>query len=117
RPTQIAVTTPIGKPVPTGKKVFYIPPPLGDTKTTVPILDAAAKTLGWSAKILLPTAAVAAASPDSIDEAIRQKADAIILVSMPGAALTAPIGRAKAAGIPVINLYASEPNGTVPGIT
>jgi ribose transport system substrate-binding protein len=116
RPTKIAVTTPIGKPVPTGKKVIYIPPPLGDTKSTVPILDAAAKTLGWTAKILLPTAADPAAYTDAIDEAIREKADAIILVSMPGAALTAPIGRAKAAGIPVVNLYASEANGTVPGI-
>jgi len=117
RPTKIAVSEPVGKPIPSGKKVIYIPPPLGDTKITAPILDAAAKTLGWSAKILLPTSADPAAYTDAIDEAIRQKADAIILVSMPGAALTAPIGRAHKAGIPVINLYASEPNGTVPGIT
>lgn len=116
RPTHIAVTVPVGKPIPTGKTVIYIPPPLGDQKAAAAILAQAAHVLGWTSKIVLPTGNTTSAYADSIDEALRQKANAIILVSFPGSALTAPIGRAKAQGVPVINLYASEPDGTVPGI-
>ena len=117
RPTKIAVTEPVGEPIPSGKKVIYIPPPLGNPKATVPVLEAAAKTLGWSAELLLPASADPAGYTEAIDEAIRQRADAIITLAFPGAALTAPIGRAHKAGIPFINLNASEANGTVPGIT
>jgi ribose transport system substrate-binding protein len=104
RPTHIAVTVPVGKPIPTGKKVFYIPPPLGDQKAAVKILGQAAHVLGWTSTAIVPTSATPSAFAASIDEALRQKADAIILVSFPGTALTAPIGRAKAQGVPVINL-------------
>lgn len=116
RPTHIAVTVPVGKPIPTGKKVIYIPPPLGDQKPAEKILGQAARALGWTSSAIVPTSATTSAFAAGIDEALRQKADAIILVSFPGTALAGPIARAKAQGVPVINLYASEPPGTVPGI-
>src|SRR5512132_3227034 len=50
RPTQIPVTQPVGKPIPTGKRIDFIN--CGVTSCTILYnnLSQAAKTLGWTVK-------------------------------------------------------------------
>ena len=117
RPTRIAVSEPIGKPVPSGKTITLVPTPIIDPKPSLKILEEAAAVLGWKANMVVPTNSSTAALGQAIDEAVRQQTDAIVMVSFPGSALRAPIGRAADAGIPVVNMNASEPAGSVPGIT
>lgn len=116
RPTKIAISEPIGKEIPKGKKIVFVGLPIGDPKIQEKSLRQATDALGWQLNTVMPTNMTPQAMSAAIEEALRQKADGIIFVSFPGMALKAAIGKAKAQGVPVVNINATEAEGSVPGI-
>src|SRR6266540_3801072 len=78
RPTSIGLTTPVGKPIPKGKKVVYIACGAIQACTVhIKFLKDAAKALGWTATMITTDG-----SPQQVqgafDSALRSGADAII---------------------------------------
>jgi ribose transport system substrate-binding protein len=112
RPTSIGNTTPVGKPIPTGKTIIFIPPSVPSALEMGPPLAAAAKELGWTAKTL-----PGGSSPDSFvatfEQAIRDHPSAIFSSGIPPAVVTQQLQQLAAMKIPVVLLGAPVP--TYPG--
>lgn len=113
RPTKIPVSTPVGKPIPTGKKIIWVN--CGAPVCTILGENFAegAKELGWSTKILNTDG-----TPASVQKAWKQalvaKPDGIASSGSDPGVLGAQFKAAKAAGIPIVN-YAVP--GPVDGMT
>jgi len=75
RPTAVSVTTPVGKPIPTGKKITFVSCGVEACAVQGPILAAAAGDLGWTVDQVATDG-----SPEkvqgAIETAIRNHADA-----------------------------------------
>jgi ribose transport system substrate-binding protein len=98
RPTSITVTTPIDKPIPTGKKITFVSCGVEACAIQGPILSAAASTLGWTVNQVATDG-----SPEkvqgAIDAAIRNGADAVILNAADRDAYSKQIADAEKAGV------------------
>jgi ABC-type sugar transport system substrate-binding protein len=112
RPTSIGDTTPVGKPIPKGKTIIFIPPSVPSALEMGPALAAAAKVLGWTEKTL-----PGGSSPDSFvatyEQAIREHPSAIFGAGIPPAVITQQLQQLAAMKIPVVLLGAPVP--TYPG--
>jgi ABC-type sugar transport system substrate-binding protein len=117
RPTAIPVTKPVGKSIPSGKTIAYIPSSspsaIGPVKAEV---EAAAKVLGWKVETFTPTGATATAALAAFEQAIKSKPDGLIYWSFPQAEIGRELTAAKEAGIPVVAANTGEPVGTLPGV-
>jgi ribose transport system substrate-binding protein len=117
RPTAIPVTQPVGKAIPSGKTIAYIPSAspsaLGPVKEEV---EAAAKVLGWKVETFTPTGATATAALAAFEQAIESKPDGLIYWSFPQAEIGRELTAAKEAGIPVVAANTGEPIGSLPGV-
>src|SRR4051794_14213051 len=78
RPDSLTVTQPIGKPVPTGKKIVFVSCGVEACAVQGPILQEAASILGWSVK-QVATDGTPEKVQGAIDAAIRDHADAVII--------------------------------------
>ena len=98
RPTSIAVTTPIDKPIPSGKKITFVSCGVEACAIQGPILAEAAATLGWTVDQVATDG-----SPEkvqgAIDAAIRNGSDAVILNAADRDAYVKQIADAEAAGV------------------
>ena len=98
RPTQINQTKPIGKEVPTGKKITFISCGVEACAVQGPILKEGAGILGWSVKEVGTDG-----SPEKVqgafEAAIRDGADAVIVNAADKDALAKPLADAKKAGV------------------
>ena len=98
RPTTITVTTPIDKPIPTGKKITFVSCGVEACAIQGPILAEAAGTLGWTVDQVATDG-----SPEkvqgAIDAAIRNGSDAVILNAADKDAYAKQIADAAAAGV------------------
>ena len=98
RPTTISVTTPIDKPIPTGKKITFVSCGVEACAIQGPILDAAASTLGWTVDQVATDG-----SPEkvqgAIESAIRGGSDAVILNAADRDAYSKQIADAQKAGV------------------
>lgn len=98
RPTSITQTTPIKKPIPTGKKITFISCGVEACAIQGPILTQGAKTLGWTV-----TTVGTDGSPEkvqnAIEAAVRNGANAIILDAADPTTLGKAISDAKAKGV------------------
>ena len=98
RPTEITVTTPIDKPIPTGKKITFVSCGVEACAIQGPILAEAAATLGWTVDQVATDG-----SPEkvqgAIDAAIRNGSDAVILNAADKDAYAKQIADAEAAGV------------------
>jgi ribose transport system substrate-binding protein len=98
RPTSITQTTPITKPIPTGKKITFISCGVEACAVQGPILAQGAKTLGWNV-----TQVGTDGSPEKVQNAIqaavRNGTNAIILNAADPSALGKSIADAKAKGV------------------
>ena len=98
RPTEITVTTPIDKPIPTGKKITFVSCGVEACAIQGPILAEAAATLGWTVDQVATDG-----SPEkvqgAIDAAIRNGSDAVILNAADKDAYAKQIAEAEAAGV------------------
>ena len=98
RPTEITVTTPIDKPIPTGKKITFVSCGVEACAIQGPILAAGAKSLGWTVD-QVATDGSAEKVQGAIDAAIRNGSDAVILNAADRDAYSKQIADAKKAGV------------------
>ena len=114
RPTHIPVTTPVGKPIPTGKTIDWVVCGSPDCTIWEPDMEAAAAVLGWHLKILngglTPQTVLAAWTL-----AVQNHPDGILANAFPAVMFAKPLAQAKAEGIPVVDAFVDDPVGN--GIT
>ena len=100
-PKKLPVTTPLTKPAPTGLDVVLIALPYSQSISLSKGFEEAAAVLGWSVTTLTYDPANPAQLGTSMDTAISQKPDAIIVAAMTEQ-IASYIPQAKAAGIALI---------------
>lgn len=100
RPTQIPISTPIGKPVPPGKTVVYLNCGLPTCAFQYEIIKEAAEILGWTAKSVANDG-----TPEGVSKAWEQvltmKPDGVIYSATPKAQIEKQLAAAEKAGITV----------------
>jgi ABC-type sugar transport system substrate-binding protein len=110
RPTTVGVTTPIGKPVPAGKKVVFISCGVQACEVQGDIIKQGAADLGWTA-----TSIGTDGSPEQLQNAfttaLRQGADAVILNAVNRATVAKQIEEAKRKGVAFVTCCSTEPAG------
>ena len=115
RPTSITVTTPIGKPIPTGKKITFVSCGVEACAIQGPILAAAAAHLGWTVDQVATDG-----SPEkvqgAIESAIRNGSDAVILNAADKDAYAKQIADANKAGVQFVTCCSLATAGSSSGI-
>jgi ribose transport system substrate-binding protein len=98
RPTQIPVTTPIGKPVPTGKTVAYVSCGIPSCVASGEVLKQAASILGWKVVIFNTTG-----TPQSFQAAFAQviqaKPDAVMWTAIETSAISKQLLKLQSMGV------------------
>ena len=110
RPTTLGTLPPIGKPVPTGKKVAFISCGVEACEIQGNIIKQGAADLGWTASTIATDG-----SPEQLQNAfktaLRQGADAVILNAVNRAAVAKQIEEANAKGVPFVTCCSVEAEG------
>jgi ABC-type sugar transport system substrate-binding protein len=110
RPAKIPVTVPIGAPIPKGKVIDWIECGVPECTVLTPPLKDAAAALGWTIKVV-----PAGLTPETIlnawNVAVRDKPDGVIGTGFPVVLFKAPLAQLKAAGIPVVYGFVTDPVG------
>lgn len=110
RPTQIPNSTPIGKPVPTGKKITFIACGTPTCNLEAAIIEKATDKLGWSFSVIANDG-----TPEKTKAAwqqvLREKPDGVIYSATPRAAFEPELQEAKAMGIHVTACCTTDPPG------
>jgi ribose transport system substrate-binding protein len=110
RPTSIGLTKPIGKPVPTGKKVAFISCGVEACEIQGDIIKQGAADLGWTASTIGTDG-----SPEQLQNAfqtaLRQGADAVILNAVNRASVAKQIEKAEQQGVAFVTCCSIEPEG------
>ncbi|WP_329213015.1 substrate-binding domain-containing protein [Streptomyces sp. NBC_01485] len=110
RPDKIPVTQPVGKKIPTGKKIDFILCGVQSCKDLADFFTAGADQLGWQVDQIATQG-----TPESVqaayEQALRDKPDAVVASGFPRAVYAKQLARLKAAGIPVVQSNADD----VPG--
>ena len=110
RPTSVGLTKPIGKPVPSGKKIAYISCGATACNTVGDVVAQAGKALGWSTQVVQTQG-----TPQSVQSAwtqvLRQKPDGIVYVAFDRAEFNQQLLQAKADGIPVVACCSDDTSG------
>src|SRR4051812_10704955 len=110
RPTDITVKTPVGKPIPTGKKLVFISCGAAACQTQGKIVAEAAAKLGWTSKTIATDG-----SPQQIQNgfntALRGGADGIILNATTRAAVATQLKAAQAKKVAFVGCCSTEKVG------
>jgi ribose transport system substrate-binding protein len=101
RPTQIPVTQPVGKPIPTGKKIDFILCGVSSCQDLANAFTAGANALGWTVK-QINTKGTPQTVQAAWQQAVRDKPDAVAASGFPRAIFSSQLAQLKAAGIPVV---------------
>ena len=108
RPTQLTVTDPITKPVPTGKKIVWLQCSIPDCAILGPPLKTASEYFGWSVDTIN-----AGITPESVkaawDLAVRAKPDAVVATGFPRSIFETELKQLAAAGTKVVDGYVTDP--------
>src|SRR3954451_8727599 len=110
RPTRIPVTQPIGKPIPTGKRIDFIN--CGVTSCTILYnnLVQAAKTVGWTVKQINTQG-----TPETVQaawkQAVTDRPDAVIASGFPREVFAKQLKQLQALKIPVLEASTAEVEG------
>jgi ribose transport system substrate-binding protein len=98
RPTQLPVTTPVGKPVPAGKTVAYVSCGIPSCVASGKVLKEATDILGWKLKVFNTTG-----TPQSFQAAFAQviaaKPDAVMWTAIETSAVSAQLRKLHAMGV------------------
>ncbi len=108
RPSTITVNTPIGKSVPSGKKVVFISCGVSVCQLQGQIVSQAAKTLGWTTSTVT-TDGTPASVQAAYDTALRQGADAIVTTAALRAEIASKLPAIKAKGVVVSDCCSTDP--------
>ena len=110
RPTSIGLTTPIGKPIPAGKKVVFISCGVEACEIQGDIIKQGAADLGWTASTI-GTDGSPEQLQNAFETALRQGADAVILNAVNRAAVAKQIEKAKQQGVAFVTCCSIEAEG------
>jgi ribose transport system substrate-binding protein len=102
------VTTPVGKPVPSGKKIVFISCGASPCELQGNIVAQGAAQLGWTSSTI-STNGTPAAIQAAYETAIRDGANAIVTTAALRAAIEAQIPKLIAKGIPVADASSTDP--------
>jgi ABC-type sugar transport system substrate-binding protein len=110
RPSDITVTTPIGKSIPTGKKLVFISCGTSQCQLQGSIIQKAAAHLGWTSKTVATDG-----SPTQVQEAfttaLRTGADGVILNASTRDAIAKQLEQAKAKGVAYVGCCSTDQVG------
>jgi len=108
RPSTVSVTTPVGKPVPSGKKIVFISCGIAVCDLQGKIVAKATSLLGWSTSTIATTG-----TPTSVlaayDTAVRQGANAIVTTAALRAEIASKLPALQAKGIVISNCCTTDP--------
>jgi ribose transport system substrate-binding protein len=108
RPATISVTSPVGKSVPSGKKLAFISCGIAVCDLQGKIVAKAASLLGWSSSTITttgtPTSVIAA-----YQTAVREGVDAIVTTAALRAEIASVLPQVQAKGIPISNCCTTDP--------
>ncbi|WP_037683513.1 sugar ABC transporter substrate-binding protein [Streptomyces cellulosae] len=107
RPDKIPVTQPVGKKIPTGKKIDFVLCGVQSCQDLADFFTAAADQLGWRVN-QIPTQGTPESVQAAYETAVRDKPDAVISSGFPRAVYAKQLAQLKAAGIPVIQSNADD---------
>jgi ABC-type sugar transport system substrate-binding protein len=110
RPTNIALTKPIGKPVPTGKKIVFISCGVQACEIQGDIIKQGAADLGWTAETI-GTDGSPEQLQNAFETALRQGADGVILNAVDRASVAKQIQQAKQQGVAFVTSASVEKTG------
>jgi ABC-type sugar transport system substrate-binding protein len=110
RPTSIGLATPIGKAVPTGKKVVFISCGVAACEAQGNIIKQGAADLGWTASTI-GTDGSPEQLQNAFESALRQGADAVILNAVNRASISKQIAEAKQQGVPLVTSSSVDKTG------
>ena len=110
RPTSIGIADPIGKPVPTGKKIVFISCGVEACEIQGDIIKQGAADLGWTASTI-GTDGSPEQLQNAFETALRQGADGVILNAVNRAAVSKQIEKAKQQGVAFVTCCSVEAEG------
>jgi ribose transport system substrate-binding protein len=101
RPTQIPVTKPVGKPIPSGKRIDFINCGVSNCTELYKNLAQAAKTVGWTVKQINTQG-----TPETVQaawkQAVNDRPDAVIASGFPRSVFARQLKQLQALKIPVL---------------
>jgi ABC-type sugar transport system substrate-binding protein len=110
RPTTLQLAKPVGKEIPTGKKIAFISCGVEACEIQGDIIKQGAELLGWSAETIGTDG-----SPEQLQNAfqtaLRQGADAVILNAVTRAVVSKQLQEAEKQGVPFVTLSSVEKTG------
>ena len=110
RPTSIGITQPVGKPVPTGKKIDFILCGVQSCQDLANYFTEAAKVLGWSVN-KIPTQGTPQSVQAAWTQAVRDKPDAVIASGFPRSVFAKQLKQLKDLNIPVVESSTDDSAG------
>jgi ribose transport system substrate-binding protein len=108
RPTTVTVTQPVGKPVPTGKKVMFISCGAAQCQLQGSIIQQAAAKLGWSASTI-STDGSPSQVQNAFNSALRTGANAVILNAALRSEIAPQLAQAQSKGVSMAECCATDP--------
>jgi ABC-type sugar transport system substrate-binding protein len=110
RPTSIELAKPVGKEIPTGKKIAFISCGVEACEIQGDIIKEGAALLGWTAETI-GTDGSPEQLQNAFETALRQGADAVILNAVTRAVVAKQLEQAKEQGVPFVTLSSVEKTG------
>jgi ABC-type sugar transport system substrate-binding protein len=110
RPSDITVTTPIGKPIPSGKKLVFVSCGTSSCQLQGSIIEKAAAHLGWTTKTIATDGSPTQVQ-DGFTTALRTGADAVIINAVTRDAIAKQLAQAKAKGVAYVGCCSTDQVG------
>jgi ribose transport system substrate-binding protein len=110
RPSDITVTTPIGKPIPSGKKLVFVSCGTSSCQLQGSIIEKAAAHLGWTTKTIATDGSPTQVQ-DGFTTALRTGADAVIINAVTRDAVAKQLAQAKAKGVAYVGCCSTDQVG------
>jgi hypothetical protein len=108
RPTAITVTTPVGKTIPSGKKIVFISCGAAQCELQGTIIAQGAAKLGWTSSTIA-TDGSPAAIQNAFETALRNGANAVILNATLRSEIAPQLAAAQSKGVPMAECCATDP--------
>lgn len=112
-PTSIGITQPIGKPIPSDKKIVMIGAGPGGIGTIIAhdAMAEAVKELGWELKFIQPKEPTPQLLQQALEQAIRLDPDAVVISATNKDPILDQLAKLKAKNIPVVSNNGPDPSG------
>ncbi len=108
QPTAITVTTPVGKPIPSGKKIVFISCGAAQCELQGKIIAEGAAKLGWTASTIA-TDGSPAQIQNAFNTALRNGANAVILNATLRSEIAPQLAAAQSKGVPMAECCSTDP--------